>query len=130
MGPVHVIAGLLDTHPLLWELAGDERVPAWLREDIDRDPSRYGVSDVCLWEVAIKRSVGKLQASADLPRTIADLGFARIAITRSQVWAVGDLALHHRDPFDRLLIAQARELALPLITVDAAMSAYGVPTLW
>ena len=125
-----MIAGLLDTHPLLWELAGDERVPAWLREDIDRDASRYGVSDASLWEVAIKRSVGKLQVSADLPRTIADLGFATIAITRSQVWAVDDLPLHHRDPFDRLLIAQARELALPLITADAAMSAYDVPTLW
>ena len=125
-----MIAGLLDTHPLLWELAGDERVPSWLREAIDRDASRFGVSDVCLWEVAIKRSVGKLKASADLPQTITELGFARIAITRSQVWAVGDLPLHHRDPFDRLLIAQAQELALPLITGDAAMSAYGVPTLW
>lgn len=130
MGSVYVIAGLLDTAPLLWDLEGDERVPAWLREDIDRDPSRYGVSDVCLWEVAIKRSVGKLQVIADLPQTLADLGFARIAITRSQVWAVGDLPLHHRDPFDRLLIAQARELGLPLVTADAAMSAYGVPTLW
>lgn len=130
MGRLHVIAGLLDTHPVLWELAGDDRVPAWLREGIDRDPSRYGVSDVCLWEIAIKRSVGKLQAPADLPQTLADVGFARIAITRSQVWAVGTLPLHHRDPFDRLLIAQAQELAVPLITVDAAMSAYGVPTLW
>lgn len=125
-----MIAGLLDTQPLLWELTGDERVPDWLRDDIDRDPSRFGVSDVCLWEVAIKRSVGKLQASADLPRILADLGFARIAITRSQVWAVGDLPLHHRDPFDRLLIAQAQELSLPLITTDSAMSAYSVPTLW
>lgn len=125
-----MIAGLLDTQPLLWELAGDERVPGWLRDDIDRDPSRFGVSDVCLWEVAIKRSVGKLQTSADLPRTLADLGFARVAITRSQVWAVGDLPLHHRDPFDRLLIAQAQELSLPLITTDSAMSAYSVPTLW
>ena len=94
-----MIAGLLDTHPLLWE-------------------------------IAIKRSVGKLKVSADLPRTIDELGFARAAITRSQVWAGGDLPLHHRDPFDRLLIAQAQDLALPLITVDAAMSAYGVPTLW
>lgn len=125
-----MIAGLLDTQPLLWELTGDERVPDWLRDDIDRDPSRFGVSDVCLWEVAIKRSVGKLQASADLPRILADLGFARVAITRSQVWAVGDLPLHHRDPFDRLLIAQAQELSLPLITTDSAMWAYSVPTLW
>lgn len=125
-----MIAGLLDTHPLLWELAGDERVPSWLRDDIDRDRSRFGVSDVCLWEVAVKRSVGKLKVSADLPQTIADLGFARIAITRSQVWAVADLPLHHRDPFDRLLIAQAHDLALPVITGDAAMSAYDVGTLW
>lgn len=125
-----MIRGLLDTHPLLWGLAGDERIPVWLRDEITRDPMSFGVSDVCVWEVAIKRSVGKLQAPDDLPDTIDELGFARVAITRSQVWSVGDLPLHHRDPFDRLLIAQARELSLPLITMDAAMSAYGVPTLW
>lgn len=73
---------------------------------------------------------GKLQVSADLPQTIAELGFARVAITPSQIWALGDLPLHQRDPFDRLLISQALELALPLITGDTAMSAYDVATLW
>jgi PIN domain nuclease of toxin-antitoxin system len=130
MGPVPVIAGLLDTHPLLWALAGDERLPRWLTEDLDEDPSAFGVSDVCLWEIAIKRSTGKLRTPDQLPQILADLGFHHVSITRSQAWAVGDLPFHHRDPFDRLLVAQARDLGVPLITADAALSAYDVAVLW
>lgn len=125
-----MIAGLLDTHPLLWALGGDERLPTWLSDDIDRDPTRFGVSDVCLWEIAIKRSTGKLRTPHDLPQIVAELGFAQIAITRAQLWDVGDLPLHHRDPFDRLLIAQAQSLGVPLITADGAMSAYDVAVTW
>ena len=130
MGPVRVIAGLLDTHPLLWALAADERLPRWLTEDLDEDPTAFGVSDVCLWEIAIKRSTGKLRTPGDLPQIIADLGFHHVSITRAQAWAVGDLPLHHRDPFDRLLVAQAQDLGVPLITADAALSAYDVAVLW
>jgi PIN domain nuclease of toxin-antitoxin system len=125
-----VIAGLLDTHPLLWALADDDRIPAWLREDIGADPTRFGVSDACLWEIAIKRSTGKLRTPDDLPRIVADLGFHQVSITRAQVWAVGDLPFHHRDPFDRLLVAQARDLGVPLVTADAALSDYDVAVLW
>ena len=130
MGPVSVIAGLLDTHPLLWALAGDERLPRWLSEDLDRDPATFGVSDVCLWEIAIKRSTGRLRTPDDLPQTVAGLGLHHVSITRTQVWAVRDLPLHHRDPFDRLLVAQARDLGVALITADAALSAYDVAVLW
>lgn len=125
-----MIAGLLDTHPLLWALADDERLAASLRNDIERDASRFGVSDVSLWEIAIKRSTGKLRSPVDLPRIVADLGFHHVPITRAQVWAVGDLPLHHRDPFDRLLVAQARDLGVALVTADVAASAYDVAILW
>jgi len=125
-----VIAGLLDTQVLLWILAGDPRMPAWLGENIDRDPATFGVSDVCLWEIAIKRSTGKLRCPDDLPRVIAELGFDHVSISRDQVWAVRDLPLHHRDPFDRLLVAQARDLGVPLVTADQTMTAYDVAIVW
>lgn len=130
MGPISVIAGLLDTHPLLWALAADKRLPRWLTEDLEHDPTAFGVSDACLWEIAIKRSAGKLRTPDDLPAIIAELGFHHVSITRAQTWAVRDLPFHHRDPFDRLLVAQAQDLGVPLITADAAMSAYDVGVLW
>lgn len=125
-----MITGLLDTHPLLWALAADERLAAWLSADIESDATRFGVSDVSLWEIAIKRSAGKLRTPDDLPQIVAELGFHQVSVTRTQAWAVGDLPLHHRDPFDRLLIAQARDLGVPLVTADVALSAYDVPVLW
>ena len=130
MGPLHVIAGLLDTHPLLWALAGDARLSRSLSQNIARDPTTFGVSDVVLWEIAIKRSTGKLSTPDELPQVVAELGFFQVPITRTQVWAVRDLPLHHRDPFDRLLVAQARDLGIPLVTADEAFSAYDVAVLW
>jgi PIN domain nuclease of toxin-antitoxin system len=130
MGSVRVIAGLLDTHPLLWALADDERLPAWLRDDIEADPASFGVSDASMWEIAIKRSTGKLRAPDGLPQFVAELGFSQVSITRSQVWAVRDLPFHHRDPFDRLLVAQASDLGIPIVTGDAEMAGYDVPVLW
>jgi PIN domain nuclease of toxin-antitoxin system len=125
-----LIAGLLDTQVLLWALAGDERLPQRWAADIDRGPAAFGVSDVCLWEIAIKRSTGRLRAPDDLPEVVAEVGFHQVSITRSQVWAVRDLPLHHRDPFDRLIIAQAMDLRVPVVTADAAISAYDVAVLW
>jgi PIN domain nuclease of toxin-antitoxin system len=88
------------------------------------------VSDLCLWEIAIKRSTGKLRSSDDLPRVVTDLGFDQVSISRSQIWAVRDLPFHHRDPFDRLLVAQARDLGVPIVTADHSMAAYDVAVLW
>lgn len=65
-----MIAGLLDTHPLLWALSNDERIPSWLRDDIERDPSTFGVSDVSFWEIAIKRSTGKLRTRTTCRRSL------------------------------------------------------------
>jgi PIN domain nuclease of toxin-antitoxin system len=125
-----VISGLLDTQALLWAFAADDRLPRWLGEDIDDDPASFGVSDVCFWEIAIKRSTGKLRTPDNLPEVVANFGFHEVSITRTQVWAVRDLPFHHRDPFDRLLVAQARDLGVPVVTRDPAMSAYDVAVLW
>jgi PIN domain nuclease of toxin-antitoxin system len=85
---------------------------------------------VCLWEIAIKRSTGKLRTPEDLPEIVAGLGFANFAITRPQVWAVRELPFHHRDPFDRLLVAQARDLGVPIVTAHDALSEYDDAVLW
>ena len=125
-----MIDALLDTHSLLWVLADDERLPPWLGVDVVRDPARFAVSDVSFWEIAIKRATGRLRAPEDLPDIVAELGFGQAPITRTQVWGVGDLPMHHRDPFDRLLVSQAIDLGVPLITADPDMSRYEVAVLW
>ncbi len=125
-----MISGLLDTHPLLWALADDERLPGWLRKDIATDPSSFGVSDASMWEIALKRSTGKLRTPDDLPQIVADLGFHAVSITRTQVWAVCELPFHHRDPFDRLLVAQARDLGVPIVSGDRDLCEYEVPVVW
>jgi PIN domain nuclease of toxin-antitoxin system len=88
------------------------------------------VSDVCLWEIAIKRSTGKLCTPDDLPFVVADVGFHQVSIARTQIRAVRDLPFRHRDPFHRLLVAQARDLGVPVVTADQAISAYNVAVLW
>lgn len=123
-------AALLDTHPLLWALRGDARLPDELAEQINAAPSQFLVSDATFWEIAIKRSTGKLDVPDDLPKLVADLGFGAAPITRRQAWAVRALALHHRDPFDRLLIAQAIDLGVAIVTADAALAAYDVRVRW
>ncbi|MGX6447732.1 type II toxin-antitoxin system VapC family toxin [Patulibacter sp. S7RM1-6] len=123
-------AVLLDTHPLLWALGGDPRLPDVLGERLDADPSRFLVSDVSLWEIAVKRSTGKLDVPDDLPRILDGLGFGAAPLLRRQAWTGRGLPFHHRDPFDRLLIAQAQDLDVPVVTADAAFAAYDVVVDW
>ncbi len=117
---------LLDTQALLWVLAGDARVPDALSKKLDASPSSFGISDACMWEIAIKRSLGKLTTPDDLPDIVSSLGFAHVPISRRQVWAVRNLPFHHRDPFDRLLVAQALDLQLPVVSSDELFAGYGV----
>lgn len=123
-------ARLLDTHPLLWALSEHPNLPASMAAAIDADPSRFLVSDVTLWEIAIKQATGKLQVPDYLPEIVAELGFGAVRIARRQTWDVRKLPFHHRDPFDRLLIAQARDLGVPVVTRDAAFDAYDVAVAW
>ncbi len=130
MGCLPVISGLLDTHALLWTLADDDRLPDALAAEIDADPAGFAVSDVSLWEIAIKRSTGRLTVPDDLPQIVDGLGFTAVPIQRRQAWGVRDLPFHHRDPFDRLLVAQARDLGLPLISADPQLRAYDIDLRW
>lgn len=122
---------LLDTHALVWALGAPRRLPKASAEAI-RDPENdVYVSAVSTWEIAIKAALGKIVAdAAQVAATFDDIGFAELPVTVAHTVRLRTLPSHHRDPFDRLLIAQAIENRLTLVSRDPAFDAYGVPTLW
>lgn len=120
---------LLDTHALLWLLAGDRRIEP-VRAELSRPRATVLVSAVCIWEAAIKSSLGKLRVPHDLPERVAQFAFERLPVTDVHAWAVRDLSPHHNDPFDRLLVAQAFVESAVIVSADEAFDAYGVPRLW
>ena len=120
---------LLDTHVLLWWLADDDRLSAAAREAVNVAAEvRFSVASV--WEIAIKRALGKLEAPDDLPDHIAAQGFGWLPVAAEHAWRVRDLPPHHRDPFDRLLVAQALSERMAIVSADARFGAYGVETRW
>ncbi len=124
---------LLDTHALLWILGEPERVPDRVR-DLYVDPlNDVAVSAASAWEIAIKQSLGKLDLPAPaeswLPAEVESAGMSFIHITQQDALRVGSLPWHHRDPFDRLLVAQAMG-GYTLVTHDERMKPYGVALIW
>jgi len=119
---------LLDTHVLLWLLAGEQRRfgPGTLEALRDRAAV---VSAATVWEIAIKRRLGKLQAPANLVDTVAAAGLQLLSITAVHAEHVADLPDLHRDPFDRILVAQARVENLAIITADRAVGSYEVSVI-
>jgi PIN domain nuclease of toxin-antitoxin system len=122
---------LLDTHVAIWELSDDARLSAHARKTI-RDPENVVfVSTVSLWEIAIKfaRRRGRRDDMPISARQALDLflsaGYEILAITAQHALAVGDLPSLHADPFDRMLVAQARSEPIHLMTSDATLAAYG-----
>lgn len=118
---------LLDTHVLLWWLDGDRRLGAVAASRIEDDATGVYVSAATAWEIAVKRAAGKLAAPFDVVSEIDEEGFLPLAITVEHGVAAGGLPLHHTDPFDRMLVAQARTEGLWLVTSDAAIRQYDVP---
>lgn len=125
---------LLDTHGLIWFIGGDARLSAHARRLIEDERSELFVSIASLWEMAIKFSIGKLELGlpfGDLfPEQLARNSIGLLGITVEHLRGVSDLPLHHRDPFDRLIIAQSQIEQLPVISIDAALDAYGVRREW
>jgi PIN domain nuclease of toxin-antitoxin system len=121
---------LVDTHALLWWLADDPSLSPAARDAIADPNNEPLVSAASVWEIAIKRSLGKLAAPDDLPDTIADEGFAWLPISARHAWTVRDLPMHHADPFDRVLVAQAVVEGVPIVTTDARFAEYGVDVRW
>lgn len=119
---------LLDSHSLLWFVLGNQRrISAALRARIEEGAL---VSLASIWEIAIKSALGKLEAPDNLLDQIEQLGFELLPITPQHAWRVRQLPHHHRDPFDRLLIAQAQIEGLPIVTADPAFARYDVPLIW
>lgn len=119
---------LLDTNALLWFVWGDsKRISPGLRARIEVGAL---VSIASFWEIAIKKALGKLQAPDDLPTRVQEMGFELLSIELEHAWALRNLPQHHRDPFDRLLIAQARSESLLLLAADPAFDAYDVDVAW
>ena len=121
---------LLDTHALLWWLTDDPALSTPARDALADPGNELLVSAASIWEVAIKRSLGKLTAPDDLPDRIADQGFSWLAVSAAHAWQVRELPAHHRDPFDRLLIAQALIEGVAIITTDARFNEYGIEVYW
>jgi len=121
---------LVDTHVLLWWLADDPALTDTARASIADPANEPLVSAASVWEIAIKRALGKLSAPDDLPDVIASEGFAWLPVEARHAWEVRALPFHHRDPFDRLLVAQARADSLPVVTGDPWFAAYGVGVRW
>ena len=119
---------LLDTHALLWWMRGEPIDPEVMHRISDPDV-RVVVSAASVWEVAIKRALGKLRFERSMIEAIETSGFESLSISSLHAERAGDLPLHHRDPFDRMLIAQAQVESLMLVTRDAQLSAYDVQLL-
>jgi PIN domain nuclease of toxin-antitoxin system len=116
---------LLDTHILLWALADDPRLTPDMRGLLERAKVRF-ISAASIWEIEIKRALGKLWIDGDILEIAGDAGFSPLAITWSHAAESGRLPPHHADPFDRLLIAQARIEGLPILSADRQFAAYDV----
>lgn len=115
---------LLDTHAFLWWLADDPRLGELARREIADTDNQVLVSAISIWEIEIKRALGKLAAPDDLVSAVADEGFAPLAVTLENAACAGKLPPIHGDPFDRMLVAQALCHELTIITQDAEIPKY------
>ena len=125
---------LLDTHSLLWFIGGDANLPESARSLIEDPANQSFVSVASLWEMAIKVSLGRLTLKSSfetlVPHQLQQNGFGLLPITVAHLASVISLPFHHRDPFDRLLIAQATVEQMALVSRDGAFEAYDVNRLW
>jgi PIN domain nuclease of toxin-antitoxin system len=122
------VSWLLDTHVVLWWLLDDPVLAADIKELIDEEPDVY-VSAATIWEVAIKQAAGKLPGPVSLPERIQENGFVPLPVSPEHAIIAGRLPLIHRDPFDRMLIAQAQFEKLTLVTRDENCRKYEVSVL-
>ena len=119
---------LLDTHVVLWWLTDNPALPEEVKKQLDQQPDVY-LSSATVWEVALKQSIGKIIEPPDLPKIIKEAGFQHLPITADHAVVAGRLPLIHRDPFDRMLIAQAQCEGLTLTTRDPQIHRYDVDLL-
>lgn len=124
---------LLDTHSLLWYITDDDHLPQSRKDEIDDENILCFVSIASFWEIAIKQSLNKLSINSNLDvilNQIQSTSIIFLPIKTDHIKQVVNLPFHHRDPFDRLIIAQAKAENLTIITKDDAFSVYDVKIKW
>lgn len=126
-------AVLLDTNVVLWLDARPDRVSAPVLDQLASDETQLLVSVVTPWEIVIKHGRGRLHLeeapAIEVPRMLTALGAELVTVELAHVLRVGDLPHHHRDPFDRLLIAQAQLLGVPIVSGDRRLDAYDIEVM-
>ena len=124
---------LVDTHALLWFVAGDPRLTAKARKAIESPDTANYVSMASWWEMAIKCSLGKLKLETPLDLFMSQCveeGFRILPVEADHLTPLVDLPFHHRDPFDRLIICQAMQERMPICTGDTNFQRYKVRVVW
>lgn len=121
---------LLDSHTILWLLTDDDRIPTTARNILGGSDIEAFASIISLWELRIKAGLGRLRLPEHLPDLLRKSGLRLLALTVAHTDVVEGFPHHHRDPFDRMLIAQAQAESMILVTGDRTMKDYGVPILW
>lgn len=120
---------LLDTHVVLWWLASPEELAPPAYKAIEAPTNEVYVSAASFWEMSIKQELGKLSLPGDPIEALESSGFLTLDVSAAHGWRAGSLPPHHRDPFDRMLIAQADIESMVLITRDVHIPKYGIPVL-
>jgi PIN domain nuclease of toxin-antitoxin system len=125
---------LLDTHTFIWYVTDNPRLSAHVKLLIEDENNEKLVSIASIWEMAIKHSIGRLNFSLPFREfvgqqlTVSNIGLLEINLQHIEV--VASLPLHHRDPFDRLIIAQSMAQQIPILSVDAIFDAYAIARVW
>ncbi|HEV2149240.1 MAG TPA: type II toxin-antitoxin system VapC family toxin [Longimicrobiaceae bacterium] len=125
---------LLDTHTFVWFIGADPRLSAQARAVVEEPESELFLSVASLWEIAIKFSLGKLALARPfaefIPEQLERQSIGVLGVEIPDLAVVSKLPLHYRDPFDRLIIAQASTRELPIVGVDETFDLYGVVRIW
>jgi PIN domain nuclease of toxin-antitoxin system len=124
---------LLDTHTIIWFIDGSKEISRVARQEIESENAANFVSIASLWEMAIKISLGKLELKTPFNQInikLAENGFAILPVTFEDTLIVSALPFHHRDPFDRLIIAQSMTNKLSVISKDDLFSYYSIKVIW
>ena len=119
---------LLDTHVVIWFLEGNARLGVAARTAI-QEAERVYVSAATVWEISVKMAQGKLRAPADFAERLLDQGMLQLGLEWEHARIAGSLPALHRDPFDRMLVAQSIVERLTIVTRDAMFERYGVPVI-
>ena len=129
MSSVSNLRLLIDTHIFVWMTSDRSRISRQLQERLDDPENEVFFSAVCSWEIATKRAKGKLYFGGSPLEVAKKIGLTSIAITGEHCEAAAELPQHHRDPFDRLMVAQALVEGLILVTHDPVITRYSIPVM-